>query len=482
MAKTQFSYDQYRGSVHVDDFGAVGDGALTGAAQEGAGTGTDDSTAIQTALNYIRDNGGRLEFDGSKVYRCDSALTLLRNSNTGPTTYLIEFNGAALDFSNLASGDYFKVGADSLANIATDVGQIRLANGRIFGQQTGNPGSGTAATNTATTGIKLEYAYNVVLDHMIAHRCYIGLETYYAFPILELQGSYKRCIVGVYIDDVTNDSTFLRTEAAQCRFGMVAKPQGLQDSGKCVNNKFDGFRAEGCEVGVHLDPASNNAGIGVLRDWQFDNPYFASNTYDYIRAGTVCDVSSSSTRGADSTDRVYGLRVTGGNWGISPTATRAALAFSGNLNVRQASIDIPVDIDVANTLVGTPRWSQIRSVAQADATSDTFLEKFYDGGGIVYRIEGDNSETVTGTVTLAPAGVSIMDSTGGAVTATLADGTVRGQQKRIAFLGSTSSTISVTNHITSSPEVFTIGDATDYLILEWNGSDWYTIFNNGVTV
>jgi len=468
--------------IHVDDFGAVGDGALTGTAQSGTGTGTDDSAAIQAAFDYIVANGGTLNFDGSKVYLCNSALTLLRSSTTSPTQYNIQFNGAALDFSNLNTGDYIAVGADSLANIATDVGQIKLSNGRIFGQQTGNPGSGEAATNTSTTGLKLQFAYNVTLDHMIVSRCYIGLETYYSFPIVDIQGSYKRNIVGIFVDDVTNDSTFIRTEAPLCRFGLVCQPQGLEDDGKCVNNHFNGFRAEGCQVGVHLDPASNNAGIKVISDWNFVNPYFSNITYDIVRAGTVVDISSPSTRGANSTDRVYGLRFTGGNWGISPSASKAALVFSTNYNVRQATLDIPIDIlSDSFLLVGAPRWSQIKASGIPDQTSDTSYVVYYDSLGVIYKIDGAYQESATGTITLKPAGISTLASGGGAVTATLGDGTVNGQQKRICFSGVTSSTLSVTSHITSNPEVFTFTSATNYLILEWNGTDWYTLFNSGAT-
>ena len=415
--------------VSVADFGAVGDGALTGTAQEGAGTGTDDSAALQLALDHIRDNGGTLNFDGSKVYRCDSVLTLLRNSSTGPTNYNVQFNGAALDFSNLATGDYLQVGADSLANIATDVGHIKLADGRIFGQQAGNPGSGTAATNTATTAISLRFCYNIVLDHMIGHRCYIGLKTMYVFPLVDIMSSFKRCIIGVFVDDVTNDSTFIRTEAAQCRFGMIAQPAGALDSGKCVNNRFDGFRAEGCEVGVHLDTGSNNAGIGVFRDWHFDNPYFAGNTYDYMRLGTVADPTTSSARGADSTDRIYGLRVRGGNWGITPTATKAGIAFASNSNVRQAIIDIPLDVDVANTIVNTPRYSEIISTAQADATSDTFKHIQYGSFGERYTKPNKELQTMTNVdATPSVLGFSNFETNTGAITITDFDDGETGQE------------------------------------------------------
>jgi nitrous oxidase accessory protein NosD len=93
----------------------------------------------------------------------------------------------------------------------------------------------------------------------------------------------------------------------------------------------------------------------------------------------------------------------------------------------------------------------------------------------------DAVETVTGSPTLDIWGLSLLDSNGGAVTATLPDGVIIGQQKRIGMSdASTSSTVSVSHHVTSDPEVFTFAQTTDYLILEWDGTDWNTVLNRGV--
>ena len=46
----------------------------------------------------------------------------------------------------------------------------------------------------------------------------------------------------------------------------------------------------------------------------------------------------------------------------------------------------------------------------------------------------------------------------------------------------TSSTVSVTHHTTSDPEVFTFAVLGAYLELEWDGTDWVTIVNHGVTI
>jgi hypothetical protein len=85
-------------------------------------------------------------------------------------------------------------------------------------------------------------------------------------------------------------------------------------------------------------------------------------------------------------------------------------------------------------------------------------------------------EVVTGTVTLKPFGYSLLNSIGGAVTATLPDAYGIGQIKRIGMSDSTtSSTVTVTNHLGIDGRVITFSSTDHFVILEWNGSNWSTI-------
>lgn len=97
-----------------------------------------------------------------------------------------------------------------------------------------------------------------------------------------------------------------------------------------------------------------------------------------------------------------------------------------------------------------------------------------DSAGV---ITGGSKETVTSaTPALATSGTTLIDSTSNAVNGTLANGVLEGQRKLIRMTNaSNSSTVSVTTHETSSPEVFTFDAVGEYLILEWNGSVWVTI-------
>jgi len=91
-------------------------------------------------------------------------------------------------------------------------------------------------------------------------------------------------------------------------------------------------------------------------------------------------------------------------------------------------------------------------------------------------------EQATGTITLDPFGVSEIDSTAGAVTATLGSGQYPGQMKTIVMIeASNSSTLSITNHSTSDPEVATFNALDESLTLQWTGTEWITAFSDGVT-
>src|SRR5688572_1035761 len=76
---------------------------------------------------------------------------------------------------------------------------------------------------------------------------------------------------------------------------------------------------------------------------------------------------------------------------------------------------------------------------------------------------------------------SKIDSTSGAVAATLANGDRVGQRKVIRMSNaSNASTLTVATHETSSPEVGTFDNTADVLVLEWTGATWWTVKNIGV--
>ena len=87
----------------------------------------------------------------------------------------------------------------------------------------------------------------------------------------------------------------------------------------------------------------------------------------------------------------------------------------------------------------------------------------------------------TETATLTSYGVSRLTTTGGTSgTITLPDGDLVGQMKTVILESDGGDAVlSVTNHVTSAPEVFTAADATDILVLVWNGTKWATVHAGG---
>ena len=109
------------------------------------------------------------------------------------------------------------------------------------------------------------------------------------------------------------------------------------------------------------------------------------------------------------------------------------------------------------------------------------IEMVPKGTGNVSAITGDfetATETVTtGSPTLAVYGSTQMDSSGGAITGTLGSGTFIGQIKTIVMTeASNSSTISITNHETSDPEVATFDAVDETGVFLWSGTEWVTLF------
>ena len=88
----------------------------------------------------------------------------------------------------------------------------------------------------------------------------------------------------------------------------------------------------------------------------------------------------------------------------------------------------------------------------------------------------DYEEAITATGALTPIGVSTLNSAGGAITGTLAAGTVIGQMKLIVMIDATaSSTVSIILHETSDPEVATFDAVDEYGLFIWTGTEYATV-------
>ena len=318
--------NKLKDTVSVKDFGAVGDGI------------TNDAVAIQTALNYIRDTGGTLVFPSAATYKCNSALTLLRSSPSGPEQYVIEGNGSTITFasSGLTSGNLFSLGATSVAN-SHDTGFIVLKDLRIIGPETGAPYSGDTPTGS-TVGLSLENSLNTTINNVYIQGCYTAIKSNFCFHLRAFSVELKSNYVGVYIEDDSTLATWLGLSVTSSRYAIVIRPSDIT---KVVTNQyFITPRFEQCIVGAVLDPRSG-AGIGV-RSIRFESPYLEAITNDYFRIGLEWTFANPATRNADTTRDVYWTHISGGLWdGVNWTGTKAPLVCSSNGNVKGGRFLIP---------------------------------------------------------------------------------------------------------------------------------------------
>jgi len=115
----------------------------------------------------------------------------------------------------------------------------------------------------------------------------------------------------------------------------------------------------------------------------------------------------------------------------------------------------------------------ILSQVKVGGTKPITLAKYIPSG-----IENlDN--TYQGGSDCSPGTNTVIDSSGGGGTLTVPDDSVIGRQTRVYMSdATTSTTLSITNHVTSDPETYTFDDVNDYVVLEWTADGEYRTVEN----
>ncbi len=101
-----------------------------------------------------------------------------------------------------------------------------------------------------------------------------------------------------------------------------------------------------------------------------------------------------------------------------------------------------------------------------------------DASGVAFRGLANYEETLVAAAPAAdPFGISILDSNATAVDATLAAGTIIGQQKLCVMTdASNESTVTIAAHDVADAIVATFNATDQALLLEWTGTEWVTLF------
>jgi hypothetical protein len=315
-----------RETFSVKDFGAVGNGAA------------NDTTAIQNALNYLRDNGGTLVFPFG-TYSVNAQLTLQRSSSGHAKRWVIEGNDSVIQSS--FNGEIFVVGATDFIYFVEDGGTV-INNLFINGSETVSGSSGVAPTFNQT-GLYLYIAGNVNLNNVQSLKSRTGIRTHACFPLKAIDVSARGCWIGAHLDETSNLQDWDNFHAPNCRYSILIKSTTTTfDSGKSNNITFRKWWPEGSEVGMVIDSGTGGSGAVPLRSISVIEPYIAGITYDLVRLGLQYDFATPAVRGAACSEFIMDLRFQDGLWNNTYSATSSAFAFDNNTRVRQCYIDVPI--------------------------------------------------------------------------------------------------------------------------------------------
>lgn len=160
------------GVFHVDNYGAIGDGTITGIGTAGnVISGTSDTAAIQAAINAAEAaGGGVIKFTPYKSYRL--TYSLLFGSNL-----IFDFQGARIiwdcpataDEASFLLGKYYNIGNDTDYSDNVIIRNLRLATGYLRGNGIGLP----KCRNILIQNVRTEYCYLHTVDATGTKNCVI---------------------------------------------------------------------------------------------------------------------------------------------------------------------------------------------------------------------------------------------------------------------------------------------------------------------
>ncbi len=131
-----------------------------------------------------------------------------------------------------------------------------------------------------------------------------------------------------------------------------------------------------------------------------------------------------------------------------------------------------------------------KTVFPMQFNSETGLLEYFNGtawtsvagiGGVLTAPQNDIAAGTGGAIAVTNYLTTVNTDAGGDAF-TLANGTIIGQQKKILFVVDGGGDAVITPVNLAAGTTITLNDATDYVVLVWNGTDWYVIENSGATI
>jgi hypothetical protein len=266
----------------VKDFGAVGDGV------------TDDTAAVQAAIDSLGTSGGCVYFPSGKYY-IPSGLSI--------TTHSVQLLGEAqgnapIDYGGGADAGSRLIGSNGTDAITvTNVGYFKMSNLTVYlplGATTACVGVNLVAcflprirdcrvTNfssgiklTTTTDCDISSCYLSSTDSTVTP--VIGLEingttsqnpSVFLSSTIMAHSSYASAAYGLYVyGDRINDLYISDCEAAGCSSGFRIDGAAA-DPGYAADIHFRGCSADGCSIGFDINSlgGASNSSVNIVDGW-----------------------------------------------------------------------------------------------------------------------------------------------------------------------------------------------------------------------
>lgn len=383
-----------RSGITPGMFGAVGDGS------------TDDSTGFQAMFDFFITHRYSIDLEG-KRYRLDSLITCIRtgdSNTTYPEDWVINGNGAYLDFSNTTetTGALLTVGGVEATGVGMhDTGFIKMRDFVIYGPESSNPAGITSPSpDTSLTGLYLIRALNIHCENIRVMRCYKGIHTKWMFPGYFTHCYFDQNYIGAHIDETCTVAKWDGCGFTEASYGLLIMPSSA--TGQVLNQSFYTPRFENLLAAIVIDPGTRASGFGVSGVTISDG-YFETIEYDMARFGKEWTFATPTVRGTDRTADVQEVTFRDGyNRGAWNGAGGFYVPFVFNSSGLCKYFDISGYFDISTDFVYRPTKSKFTFLGD-----DGNIECLGPGDGwVVFRGsdaavfgQGGNINTVTRTST-----------------------------------------------------------------------------------
>jgi hypothetical protein len=350
--------------------------------------------AFQDALDYLRDTGkgGTLVIPRGE-YDLSANLTLLANVEMDDRAWVIEGNGATLNWANsgLTTGAALEIGATANNFTYREKSFIRINNLRIIGPETQNctvsGGISFPTEDTDTTGLKLNSALDVVLDNIFIRRFYRGIYAQRCWPITANAVNCDANYIGIQLGSYCTLGTWTGCSIQAAAYCLVLQPDANDDS--IGSQTFTNTRFENSLRGITLDQRTSTSGTSAnIQNITFIAPRFEQIAYDLLRMGQAWVYSQPDQNGAQRNSAYcQGVNIYGGEWPLPIAGAPQGYVIRSSTNGYVRGCDFVVPIGLYANINGNVILSRIYIEPLSTGGTDSGKTFFPQGNPQVFGDE-----------------------------------------------------------------------------------------------